>query len=136
MRDVLVQWLIIIALALQPLFLIYFILYNGYQIVLIALSARVVRRRVAGHFVEDLDLIDGSESTKPLTMIVPAFNEEVSIVDTITNLVHCDYPRFEVIVVNDGSTDSTLAAAGRVPAPADRPALPVRHHHRTGARPL
>ena len=109
MRDVLVQWLIIIALALQPLFLIYFILYNGYQIVLIALSARVVRRRVAGHFVEDLDLIDGSESTKPLTMIVPAFNEEVSIVDTITNLVHCDYPRFEVIVVNDGSTDSTLA---------------------------
>ncbi len=63
---------------------------------------------MAGHFVEDLDLIDDSGSTKPLTMIVPAFNEEVTIVDSVTNLIHCDYPRFEVVVVNDGSSDATL----------------------------
>ena len=92
----------------QPLFLGYFVLYNGYMLVLIALSARQVRRRVAGHFVEDLDLIDDSGSTKPLTMVVPAYNEEVTIVDSITNLIHCDYPRFEVVVVNDGSRDGTL----------------------------
>jgi cellulose synthase/poly-beta-1,6-N-acetylglucosamine synthase-like glycosyltransferase len=41
-------------------------------------------------------------------MIVPAFNEEVTIVDSVTNLIHCDYPRFEVVVVNDGSSDNTL----------------------------
>ncbi len=97
-----------LGLVLQPLFLIYFFCYNGYMLVLILLSARQVRRRVAGHFVEDLDLIDDSDYTKPLTMVVPAFNEEVTIVDSVTNLIHCDYPRFEVIVVNDGSSDRTL----------------------------
>ena len=96
-----------IGLVLQPVFLGYFVLYNTYMMTLIALSVRQVRRRVAGHFVEDLDLIDESDYTKPLTMVVPAFNEEVTIVDSVTNLVQCDYPRFEVVVVNDGSSDST-----------------------------
>jgi cellulose synthase/poly-beta-1,6-N-acetylglucosamine synthase-like glycosyltransferase len=97
-----------IGLVFQPLFLGYFLLYNGYLLLLILLSARQVRRRVAGHFIEDLDLIDDSDYTKPITMVVPAFNEEVTIVDSVTNLIHCDYPRFEVVVVNDGSSDRTL----------------------------
>jgi len=97
-----------LGLILQPVFLAYFICYNGYMILLIALSARQVRRRVAGHFVEDLDLIDESDYTKPITMVVPAYNEEVTIVDSVTNLIQCDYPRFEVVVVNDGSSDRTL----------------------------
>jgi cellulose synthase/poly-beta-1,6-N-acetylglucosamine synthase-like glycosyltransferase len=108
MTDRVLQVLIFVALVVQPVFLFYFLLYNSYTLVLIALSARQVRRRVAGHFVEDLDLIDQGDLTKPLTMIVPAYNEEVTIVDSVTNLVHGDYPRFEVVVVNDGSTDGTL----------------------------
>jgi cellulose synthase/poly-beta-1,6-N-acetylglucosamine synthase-like glycosyltransferase len=102
-------WVVVaLLLALQPFFVVYFICYNSYTLWLIALSARQVRRRVAGHFIEDLDLIDRADLTKPLTMIVPAFNEEVTIVDTVTGLIHCDYPRFEIVVVNDGSSDSTL----------------------------
>lgn len=108
MREVLIDVFLFLALFLQPFFLAYFLLYNTYQLLLIGMSARVVRRRVAGHFIEDLDLIDHSDYTKPLSMVVPAFNEVVTIVDSITSLVHCDYPRFEVIVINDGSTDDTL----------------------------
>lgn len=108
MRDALIDLLVFLALFLQPVFLTYFIAYNTYQLALIGLAARAVRRRVAGHFVEDLDLIDQGDYSKPLTMIVPAFNEEVSIVDSVTNLIHCDYPRFEIVVVNDGSRDDTL----------------------------
>jgi cellulose synthase/poly-beta-1,6-N-acetylglucosamine synthase-like glycosyltransferase len=108
MRDLAIQALIVVALVAQPVFLFYFLLYNTYTLSLVVLSARQVRRRVAGHFVEDLDLIDEGDLTKPLTMIVPAFNEEVTIVDSVTNLVHCDYPRHEVVVVNDGSSDGTL----------------------------
>ena len=109
MRDPILSWLIVVVIFVQPLFLIYFVLYNSYTLWLIGLSARQVRRRVAGHFIEDLDLIDEGDLTKPLTMIVPAFNEEVTIVDSVTGLIHCDYPRFEIVVVNDGSSDATLA---------------------------
>jgi cellulose synthase/poly-beta-1,6-N-acetylglucosamine synthase-like glycosyltransferase len=108
MSDTLVWFLILFALVVQPLFLLYFLLYNTYTLWLIALSARAVRRRVAGHFIEDLDLIDEGDLTKPLTMIVPAYNEEVTIVDSVTGLINCDYPRFEIVVVNDGSSDATL----------------------------
>jgi cellulose synthase/poly-beta-1,6-N-acetylglucosamine synthase-like glycosyltransferase len=92
----------------QPFFLFYFLLYNTYTLWLLALSAQQVRRRVASHFIQDLDLIDQGDLTKPLTMIVPAYNEEVSIVDSVTSLINSDYPRFEIVVVNDGSTDATL----------------------------
>jgi cellulose synthase/poly-beta-1,6-N-acetylglucosamine synthase-like glycosyltransferase len=112
-RDLILPTAIFLALFVQPAFLLYFFLYNTYTLWLIALSARQVRRRVAGHFIEDLDLIDRGDLTKPLTMIVPAYNEEVTIVDSITGLVQCDYPRFEVVVVNDGSSDETLTQLKR-----------------------
>ena len=108
MSDTLIRFLIVFAIVVQPLFVFYFLLYNSYTLWLIALSARQVRRRVAGHFIEDLDLIDEGDLTKPLTMIVPAYNEEVTIVDSVTGLINSDYPRFEIVVVNDGSSDATL----------------------------
>jgi len=108
MMETLTRALVLFAVVVQPIFIVYFLLYNTYTLGLIALSARQVRRRVAAHFVEDLDLIDQGDLTKPLTMIVPAFNEEITIVDSVTSLVHCDYPRFEVIVISDGSSDGTL----------------------------
>jgi len=44
----------------------------------------------------------------PISIIVPAYNEEVSIV-TCTNLLsELDYPNFEVIIINDGSKDNTM----------------------------
>ncbi len=109
MRGTVIDVLIFTALFLQPVFLVYFLTYNTYQLALIVMAARTVRRRVAGHFIEDLDLIDERDYTRPLTMIVPAYDEGVSIVDSVTNLVHCDYPRFEIVIVNDGSRDDTLA---------------------------
>ena len=42
-----------------------------------------------------------------LSVIIPACNEEESITQTISHLLDQDYPNFEVIVVNDRSTDHT-----------------------------
>ncbi|MFK9094115.1 glycosyltransferase [Bacillus salipaludis] len=46
--------------------------------------------------------------TKPVSIIVPAYNEEAGIVHSVRSLLSVNYPAFEVIVVNDGSTDHTL----------------------------
>ncbi|MBL7128905.1 MAG: glycosyltransferase family 2 protein, partial [Ignavibacteria bacterium] len=43
-----------------------------------------------------------------VSIIVPAYNEEVSIIQCVNMLVNLDYPDYEVIVINDGSKDNTL----------------------------
>lgn len=43
-----------------------------------------------------------------ISIVAPAFNEEVIIYDSVSSLLNLDYPNFEVIIVNDGSKDSTL----------------------------
>ncbi|MEG2597386.1 MAG: glycosyltransferase family 2 protein, partial [Oscillospiraceae bacterium] len=43
----------------------------------------------------------------PITIIVPAHNEETTLVDTICTLMEQDYKLFEIVVVDDGSTDKT-----------------------------
>lgn len=46
----------------------------------------------------------------PVSVIAPAFNEQLSIVDSVRALLALQYPEHEVIVVNDGSKDGTLSA--------------------------
>ena len=46
----------------------------------------------------------------PISLLVPAFNEEKSIVDSVRSLLALLYTNIEVIVVNDGSTDGTMEA--------------------------
>ena len=43
----------------------------------------------------------------PVSIIVPAFNEEEHIADTLSQLLKSRYPEYEIIVVNDGSHDRT-----------------------------
>jgi len=44
---------------------------------------------------------------KFVSVIVPAFNEEKVIVKTLKSLLKSNYPNFEILVVDDGSTDNT-----------------------------
>lgn len=46
-----------------------------------------------------------------ISIIAPAFNEEASIIENIRSLLSLDYPKVEVIVVNDGSSDNSLQKA-------------------------
>ena len=55
-----------------------------------------------------LGWIKESPLAPPITIIVPAHNEESSIRVAVRNLLDLDYPELEVIVVNDGSADRTL----------------------------
>lgn len=48
-----------------------------------------------------------SSTCPPVSIIVPAHNEEVTIVSTLLSLLKLDYECFEIIVVDDGSEDET-----------------------------
>ncbi|HET7012461.1 MAG TPA: glycosyltransferase [Streptosporangiaceae bacterium] len=44
----------------------------------------------------------------PISILVPAYNESLGIADSVRSLLALDYPRTEIVVVNDGSTDDTI----------------------------
>lgn len=62
---------------------------------------------------EDWEALTESHFTIPVSVIAPAFNEEVVIEACVRSLLALDYPEFEVIVVNDGSRDRTLEVLTR-----------------------
>ncbi len=51
------------------------------------------------------------ESFPVISLIIPAFNEEKTIEKSIQSLLELDYPNYEIIMVDDGSTDKTLTKA-------------------------
>lgn len=53
-------------------------------------------------------VIAKSPYTPGVSIVAPAYNEEKTVVENVHSLLAQNYPRFEVIIVNDGSKDSTL----------------------------
>ena len=51
-----------------------------------------------------------AELSPPIALLVPAFNEEVSIVESLRSMLALNYPHFEIVAINDGSKDGTLQA--------------------------
>ncbi|MGB6482594.1 MAG: glycosyltransferase family 2 protein [Candidatus Acidiferrales bacterium] len=70
------------------------------------LSSRAHHQHLASLRLERMKL---SPLTPPITVIAPAHNEEASIVPSVRSLLRIDYPELEVVIVNDGSKDRTLA---------------------------
>ncbi|MFN8222383.1 MAG: glycosyltransferase family 2 protein [Gaiellales bacterium] len=70
----------------------------------------------------DFETIAGSRFAPGVSILLPAFDEASTIVRSTHAALALDYPTFEVIVVNDGSRDETLAALAQAFAlvPVDR----------------
>ncbi|WP_224483972.1 glycosyltransferase family 2 protein [Robertkochia aurantiaca] len=49
-----------------------------------------------------------SSNLPSISILAPAYNEAVNIVDNIRSLLTINYPSYEIIIINDGSTDNTL----------------------------
>ena len=49
-----------------------------------------------------------SDVATPVSILVPAYNEQATIVDNVRSMLMLQYPDLEIIVVNDGSSDATL----------------------------
>ena len=55
------------------------------------------------------DILTRSNHLLGVSIVAPAFNEGVNIVYNVKSLLSLTYPKFEIIIVNDGSTDDTLS---------------------------
>jgi cellulose synthase/poly-beta-1,6-N-acetylglucosamine synthase-like glycosyltransferase len=118
---------------------IYYLLSNliYLALLLVAIVKNVRHHQRLGSF--RLELVKTSPYTPPITLIVPAHNEERSIVHSVGALLRLDYPDLEIIVVNDGSSDGTLQQlqrafrlqAARILYVADLPTAPVQTIYRS-----
>jgi cellulose synthase/poly-beta-1,6-N-acetylglucosamine synthase-like glycosyltransferase len=88
--------------------LIFFFAINSYYLVLtVAGFCRTLRVFNEVRRPDQRRLLR-SPLTPPVSLLAPAFNEEANVVENVRSLLMLDYPLFEVILVNDGSTDGTL----------------------------
>ena len=86
--------------ALFVVFLVLGFLRLGFMYYLMVKEKRLERRRNYPALTKD--------NAPHVSIIVPAYNEEVNCVRTVKTLLREDYPSFDIIFVDDGSKDHTL----------------------------
>lgn len=88
-------------------FLLYFVALTALYLCLNVVAFRVISRSMHyRNLDEGVSLYTGFEL--PITLLVPAYNEEATIANSVHSLLQLSYPEFEVVVINDGATDATL----------------------------
>lgn len=80
------------------------------QLVLISFGWREISEYVKRRQLRDYATIARSELSVPVSIVVPAYNEQNVVLESVRSLLGSHYAAFEVVVVNDGSTDRTLEA--------------------------
>ncbi|MBI3399536.1 MAG: glycosyltransferase [Deltaproteobacteria bacterium] len=86
----------------------YYTIANGVYFILLITAIWVIilhqLRLSYGRYHESIH----SSVAPPVSVLLAAYNEELNIVESIRSLSQLNYPAYEIIVINDGSTDSTL----------------------------
>ena len=100
-------------LAYTILFLAYFGIYNTVNFVLLGLAFVDVRKRLHLKGLDDYEVLAHSPYTPPVSILVPAYNEAVTVESSLASLMALRFPAFEIIVVNDGSKDTTMEVLHR-----------------------
>ena len=88
--------------------LVYFLTLNSIYLALILLAAYDIAHLIRRESIVDYDDMFANPLTPPVSIVVPAYNEEAVILDSVHAMLALRYPEFEVIVVDDGSTDGTF----------------------------
>jgi cellulose synthase/poly-beta-1,6-N-acetylglucosamine synthase-like glycosyltransferase len=86
----------------------YFLILNSIYISLLFIAFFAIKKYLKLTQLDELKGVFQSPFSKPISVLAPAFNEEASIVNSVNSLLQLQYPLFEIVVINDGSTDNTL----------------------------
>jgi cellulose synthase/poly-beta-1,6-N-acetylglucosamine synthase-like glycosyltransferase len=101
----------IIILFLELVIFIYGVFVLSSYVIIGAISASSALRYRRERDITDYSALLPYPLTPSISIIAPAYNEEVTIVDNIRSLLSLHYGNLTVIVVNDGSKDKTLQTA-------------------------
>jgi cellulose synthase/poly-beta-1,6-N-acetylglucosamine synthase-like glycosyltransferase len=102
--QVLTRYIVIV----NASFIAYFWFLNIVYIVMAIAAAFGAKRQIRLWEIKSADMLNQKGMLSSISIVAPAYNESKSIVESVTSLLHLNYPDFEVIVVNDGSKDNTL----------------------------
>ena len=94
-----------IVLFVNNFFLIYIILYGSFMFL------SVVSGSISFYFSSRRKKLKNTIERDyyiPISILVPAHNEAVTILNSIDSLLNLDYRLYEIIIIDDGSTDETL----------------------------
>lgn len=86
----------------------YFLVINAVYLTLYVISFAEIADYVKRDAFSGLSELFSSNYAPPATVVVPAYNEEATITDSVRSFLTLRYPMHEVVVVNDGSSDDTL----------------------------
>lgn len=93
----------------QVLILLYFLFLNTiYTIITIYAFLYIKQSSEATPGLSRLNDLVSLSNLRPISILVPAYNEELNIVNSLRGTLQLQYEEFEVIVINDGSTDDTM----------------------------
>ena len=90
--------------------LVYFLALNSFYALLLVLSIPEIWEQTRLAEDEDFQRLMQSDALPPITILVPAYNEQKTIEASVTAILALHYRNYEVVVVNDGSKDGTLEA--------------------------
>lgn len=88
--------------------LLYFVSVNGVYITLYAISLVEVATYTGRETFRTLPDPFDTGYAPPISLVVPAYNEEDTVVESVRSFLALDYHLHEVVLVNDGSEDNTL----------------------------
>jgi cellulose synthase/poly-beta-1,6-N-acetylglucosamine synthase-like glycosyltransferase len=93
--------------------LVYFLVVNGFLLLLLLMAAVDLRSQRLDVWQEGRWRVLGSDVAPVISILAPAHDEEVTVTESVRSLLTLRYPSLEVVVVNDGSSDGTLATLER-----------------------
>lgn len=94
--------------AADRIVLIYFLALNSFYAFLLIVAIPELWRHWQVSEDEVLQRLLASDALPSVSILVPAYNEEVTIAASVLSFLSLKYPRLEVILVNDGSRDRTV----------------------------
>lgn len=93
---------------LNTINLIYLFFLNTIYLVTSIISFGALRKYARRLKSVNIEHLLNSAGAPPISLLVPSYNEEATCIESVRALLNLQYPDYEILVVNDGSTDGTV----------------------------